>query len=189
MWLKKSRNWAKSSYYATDLTEKESPDNAVKYAVEKMGKIGTLVNNAGMGRFEMVLISKMIHIKNNFNSMYGYVWFVRSHTSFQKNGGGQIVNIGSIVGYMGISKGSFTQVPGLKRTNESWREELILIISKFVTSDLDLYLLNSTEEKKAELQRNRNGQWCPETWSRCLLCTQGPNSDIKEISIQVLDRS
>ena len=34
--------------FATDLAVEGNPDKAVKYAIEKMGKIGTLVNNAGM---------------------------------------------------------------------------------------------------------------------------------------------
>ena len=44
----------KAHIFATDLTEEGNPDAAVQFAIDKMGKIGTLVNNAGMGRFEMV---------------------------------------------------------------------------------------------------------------------------------------
>ena len=44
----------KAHIFATDLTEEGNPDAAIKFAIDKMGKIGALVNNAGMGRFEMV---------------------------------------------------------------------------------------------------------------------------------------
>ena len=41
----------KAHIFATDLTEEGNPDAAIKFAIDKMGKIGALVNNAGMGRF------------------------------------------------------------------------------------------------------------------------------------------
>ena len=53
-WKRDGAEGAKVHIFATDLTVEGNPDKAVKYAIEKMGKIGTLVNNAGMGRFEMV---------------------------------------------------------------------------------------------------------------------------------------
>ena len=114
--------------FATDLTVEGNPDKAVKYAIEKMGKIGTLVNNAGMGRFEMVPDIKDESYQEQFQlNVWACMAMVRSAVPhFKENGGGQVVNIGSIVGYLGISKGSIYSSTkwALRGLNESWREEL-----------------------------------------------------------------
>ena len=106
--------------FATDLTVEGNPDKAVKYAIEKMGKIGTLVNNAGMGRFEMVPDIKDESYQEQFQlNVWACMAMVRSAVPhFKENDGGQIVNIGSIVGYLGISKGSIYSSTkwALKRT-------------------------------------------------------------------------
>ena len=118
----------KAHVFATDLTVKGNPNNAIEFAIERMGKIGTLVNNAGLGRFEMVPEIKDESFQEQFQlNVWACMAMVRSAVPhFQKNGGGQIINIGSIVGYLGISKGSIYSSTkwALRGLNESWREEL-----------------------------------------------------------------
>ena len=115
----------KAHIFATDLTEEGNPDAAVQFAIDKMGKVGTLVNNAGMGRFEMVPDIKDESYQEQFQlNVWACMAMVRSIVPhIKKNKGGQIVNIGSIVGYLGISKGSIYSSTkwALRGLNESWR--------------------------------------------------------------------
>ena len=185
----------KAHIFATDLTEEGNPDAAVQFAIDKMGKIGTLVNNAGMGRFEMVPDIKDESYQEQFQlNVWACMALVRSAVPhFKKNKGGQIINIGSIVGYLGISKGSIYSSTkwALRGLNESWREELYPDNIKvcYVGPGFVLTEFNGREEGGTPEEQ----EWAmvPGDVAHAVYCvaTQGPNSDIKEISIQVLDRS
>ncbi len=181
--------------FATDLTEKESPGNAVKFAIEKMGKVGTLVNNAGIGRFEMVPDIKDESYQEQFQlNVWACMATVRSIAPhFKKNRGGQIVNIGSIVGYLGISKGSIYSSTkwALRGLNESWREELYSDNIKVCYVGPGFVLTEFNGRKEGGTPEEQEWAMVPGDVAHAVYCvaTQGPNRDIKEISIQVLDRS
>ena len=119
----------KAHIFATDLTEEGNPDAAVQFAIDKMGKIGTLVNNAGMGRFEMV--------------------------------------------------------PDIK--DESYQEQFQLN----VWACMAFVLTEFNGRKEGGTPEEQEWAMVPGDVAHAVYCvaTQGPNSDIKEISIQVLDRS
>ena len=181
--------------FATDLAVEGNPDKAVKYAIEKMGKIGTLVNNAGMGRFEMVPDIKDESYQEQFQlNVWACMAMVRSAVPhFKKIGGGQIVNIGSIVGYLGISKGSIYSSTkwALRGLNESWREELYPDNIKVCYIGPGFVLTEFNGRKEGGTLEEQEWAMVPGDVAHAVYCvaTQGPNSDIKEISIQVLDRS
>ena len=181
--------------FATDLTVEGNPDKAVEFAIEKMGKIGTLVNNAGMGRFEMVPDIKDESYQEQFQlNVWACMAMVRSAVPhFKENGGGQIVNIGSIVGYLGISKGSIYSSTkwALRGLNESWREELYPDNIKVCYVGPGFVLTEFNGRKEGGTPEEQEWAMVPGDVAHAVYCvaTQGPNSDIKEISLQVLDRS
>jgi short-subunit dehydrogenase len=185
----------KSHVFATDLTVEGNPDSAIKFAIEKMGKIGTLVNNAGLGRFEMVPDIKDKSYQEQFQlNVWACMAMVRSAVPhFKKNGGGQIINIGSIVGYLGISKGSIYSSTkwALRGLNESWREELYPDNIKVCYVGPGFVLTEFNGRKEGGTSEEQEWAMVPGDVAHAVYCvsTQGPNSDIKEISIQVLDRS
>ena len=185
----------KAHVFVTDLTKEGNPDAAVQFAIEKMGKVGLLVNNAGMGRFEMVPDIKDKSYQEQFQlNVWACMAMVRSIVShFKENGAGQIISIGSIVGFKGISKGSIYSSTkwALRGLNESWREELYPdnIKSCYIGPGFVLSEFNGRDEEgTAELR-----EWAMTSADIAhfaySVATQGPNSDIKEMSIEVLDRS
>ena len=185
----------KAHIFATDLTEEGNPDAAIKFAIDKMGKIGTLVNNAGMGRFEMVPDIKDESYQEQFQlNVWACMALVRSAVPhFKNNKGGQIINIGSIVGYLGISKGSIYSSTkwALWGLNESWREELYPDNIKVCYVGPGFVLTEFNGRKEGGTPEEQDWAMVPGDVAHAVYCvaTQGPNSDIKEISLQVLDRS
>ena len=185
----------KAHVFATDLTVKGNPNNAIEFAIERMGNIGTLVNNAGLGRFEMVPEIKDESFQEQFQlNVWACMAMVRSAVPhFQKNGGGQIINIGSIVGYLGISKGSIYSSTkwALRGLNESWREELYPDNIKVCYVGPGFVLTEFNGRKEGGTSEEQEWAMVPADVAHAVHCvaTQGPNSDIKEISIQVLDRN
>ena len=185
----------KAHIFATDLTKEGNPESAIEFGIEKMGQIGTLVNNAGMGRFEMVPDIKDESFQEQFQlNVWACMATVRSVVPyFKKNKGGQIINIGSIVGYLGISKGSIYSSTkwALRGLNESWREELYPDNIKVCYVGPGFVLTEFNGRKEGGTPEEQEWAMVPGDVAHAVYCvaTQGPNSDIKEISIQVLDRS
>ena len=185
----------KAHIFATDLTKEGNPESAIEFGIEKMGQIGTLVNNAGMGRFEMVPDIRDESFQEQFQlNVWACMATVRSVVPhFKKKGGGQIVNIGSIVGYLGISKGSIYSSTkwALRGLNESWREELYPDNIKVCYVGPGFVLTEFNGRKEGGTSEEQEWAMVPGDVAHAVYCvaTQGPNSDIKEISIQVLDRS
>jgi NAD(P)-dependent dehydrogenase (short-subunit alcohol dehydrogenase family) len=87
-----------------DLTDPSSIKKAVETVIQKEGRIDVLINNAGMhsgGPIE-TLPSEYIQLQMDTN-FYGMVQLTREVLPFmRKQGGGMIINFGSIGGIMGL---------------------------------------------------------------------------------------
>jgi NADP-dependent 3-hydroxy acid dehydrogenase YdfG len=87
-----------------DLIDVDSIKNAVDTVIKNEGKIDVLINNAGMhlgGPIEEAPVELFTRQMNtNFN---GLVHILQATLPFmRKNGGGTIINFGSIGGLMGL---------------------------------------------------------------------------------------
>ena len=89
-------------FYALDVTSVKSWENVVKDTVSKYGQINILVNNAGVSgispdRMNIDFWDQQINVnaKGGFLGMRAVVPFM------QKNGGGSIINVSSISGFIG----------------------------------------------------------------------------------------
>ena len=100
---------------------------------------------------------------------------------------------GSVVGYIGYPKAAiYTSTKwALRGLNETWREELYPdgIKCAYVAPGYVITGFNDRDEQGTAEER----EWAlfPEDVAHAVWCiaTQGPHSDIKEIIIQVQDRS
>lgn len=93
----------KASYVLLDVTSEVNWNAAVKYAADEFGKIDILINNAGISgticSFEDSTFDEFNKIINiNLNSQYLGIKAVIPYLT--KNGGGAIVNISSIAGFV-----------------------------------------------------------------------------------------
>ena len=88
------------SFIANDITDKKSPQKIIDYTLAKHGFIDILVNNAGVAKstltedFDDSLLDKVMNL--NFDSMFRMCRSVLK--PMKKQGGGVILNIGSISG-------------------------------------------------------------------------------------------
>lgn len=88
------------SFIANDITDKKSPQKIIDYTLAKHGFIDILVNNAGVAKststedFDDSLLDKVMNL--NFDSMFRMCRSVLK--PMIKQGGGVILNIGSISG-------------------------------------------------------------------------------------------
>lgn len=88
------------SFIANDITDKKSPQKIIDYTLAKHGSIDILVNNAGVAKststedFDDSLLDKVMSL--NFDSMFRMCRSVLK--PMIKQGGGVILNIGSISG-------------------------------------------------------------------------------------------
>jgi len=87
-----------------DLTNEESIKNAVRFVIEKEGKIDILINNAGIGitgSIEETDINAVRKVfETNFFGMMRIIQEVLPYMREQKSG--KIINISSIAGYTGL---------------------------------------------------------------------------------------
>ena len=87
-----------------DVLDRSSIESAVKYILEKDGKIDVLVNNAGMGitgAIEETPVEEMRKVfETNFFGTLEVIQAVLPH--MRNQGAGLIINVTSIAGYMGL---------------------------------------------------------------------------------------
>jgi len=178
-----------------DVRDPELAPSVVRGIVQKWGRLDVLVNNAAIGKYAPVEDLPEESFREQFDTnVFAPFRFTKAAVPvMKKQKSGQIVNIGSVVGLIGTPRG--TAYVGtkwaLRGMNECWREELYphgikvayiapgYVITEFGGREEDLsspdaeWALTSDDVAKAV-----------ET-----VVDQGPNSDIKEIVIQVRDRS
>ncbi|MEE2772982.1 MAG: SDR family oxidoreductase [Bacteroidota bacterium] len=113
---------------ALDVTSSESIRQAISLVSEKEGKIDILINNAGVGITGPIEETPESEIKKAFETNYFGPLNVIKNTVplMRKQGGGLIINITSIAGYMGLPyRGIYSATKGaLEITAEAYRMEL-----------------------------------------------------------------
>jgi NAD(P)-dependent dehydrogenase (short-subunit alcohol dehydrogenase family) len=116
------------SLVALDVTKPETITQAVTQIIEKEGKIDILVNNAGIGITGPIEETPDEEIKKAFDTNYfGPINVIKAVLpQMRSQGGGLIINITSIAGYMGLPyRGIYSATKGaLELTTEAFRMEL-----------------------------------------------------------------
>lgn len=140
-----------------DLTKPSSIDNAVKTVFEKEGKIDVLVNNAGMhsgGPVETIPVETIrLQMETNFT---GLVLLTRAVLPImRKQGGGTIINFGSIGGLMGLPFQSFYSAG--KFAIEGFSEALRMEVAAF---NIKVVVINPGDFNTSNSQ-NRRGFLAP----------------------------
>lgn len=87
-----------------DVRNVDSIEKALKYVINKEGRIDVLINNAGVGITGALEELPVNEIRNNFETnLFGPIEVMKAVLPFMRaNNGGQIINITSIAGYMGL---------------------------------------------------------------------------------------
>src|SRR3972149_5478222 len=101
---------------------------AVKAVVDGWGRLDVLGNNAGIGHYAPLEKLSEASMREQFEvNVFGPFHFTRAAVpQMRRQKGGQSVNIGSVVGYVGVARGTAYVGPkrALRGMNECWREEL-----------------------------------------------------------------
>jgi NAD(P)-dependent dehydrogenase (short-subunit alcohol dehydrogenase family) len=176
-----------------DLTDILSISQAVDTVIEKEGRIDVLINNAGMhtgGPIETIPPEYMrLQMETNFNGMVHLTKEVIPH--MRKQGGGTIINFGSIGGLMGLPFQAFYSAS--KFAIEGFSEALRMEIRRFnikviVINPGDFCTSNSMNRRKflapsgegdpygeqfqetlAVIEKDEANGWKPEVLARRLL--------------------
>src|SRR3972149_2130711 len=178
-----------------DVREPDLATAAVKAVVDAWGRLDVLVHNAGSGHYAPLEKLSEASMREQFEvNVFGPFHFTRAAVpQMRRQKGGQIVNIGSVVGYMGVARG--TAYVGtkwaLRGMNECWREELYPDGIK-VAYVAPGYVITEFGGRK-EGYSSPDAEWGlrPHDVAHAVehIGDQGPNSDIREIVVQVRDRS
>jgi short-subunit dehydrogenase len=111
-----------------DVTKKETITSAIRYIIQKEGRIDVLINNAGVGITGPIEETPEEEIKKAFETNYFGPLNVTKAVlpQMREQGGGLIINITSIAGYMGLPyRGIYSATKGaLELTTEAFRMEL-----------------------------------------------------------------
>jgi len=87
-----------------DLTDDESVTNAIKYIIEKEGRIDILINNAGIGIAGAIEDTFIDEVRNQFET--NFIGTVRTCQNIlpvlREIGGGLIINVASMAGNIGL---------------------------------------------------------------------------------------
>ncbi len=178
-----------------DVREASFAEAAVKAVVDAWGRLDVLVNNAGVGKYAPVDQLSEESFRNQLDTnVLGPFFFTRAavpHMKRQKTG--QIVNIGSVVGLVGVPRGTAYVATkwALRGMNECWREELYPDGIK-VAYVAPGYVITEFGGRKEDLGAVE-AEWALTVDDVAhaveAIVDQGPNSDIREVVIQVRDRS
>lgn len=178
-----------------DVRDPATADRSVAAVVDAWGRLDLLVNNAGTGKREPVDRVTEDNLRVEFETnVFAPFYFARAAVPVMKRQkSGQIVNLGSVAGFVGIPNSSvYTATKwALRGMNEAWREELYpagikvayvgpgYVITEFGGREEDPSLPEAewalTVEDVADAVE--------------MIVDQGPNSDVKDIVVQVRDRS
>lgn len=178
-----------------DVRDSKFAESVVQGVVHRWGRLDILVNNAGIGKYAPVEDLSEESFREQFDTnVLGPFLFTKSAVpGMKKQKSGQIVNIGSVVGFVGSPRG--TAYVGtkwaLRGMNECWREELYPHGIK-VAYIAPGYVITEFGGRKEDMSLPE-AEWAltPDDVAQAVeyVVEQGPNSDVKEILIQVRDRS
>ena len=178
-----------------DVRDPKLAATAVREVIRAWGRLDILVNNAGMGHYAPVEDLSEASFREQFdtNVLAPFLFVKAAVPQMKKQRSGQIVNIGSVVGYVGVPEG--TAYVGtkwaLRGMNECWREELYPHGIK-VAYLAPGYVVTEFGGRREEAGAPE-AEWAltVDDVARAVehLVDQGPNSDIREIVMQVRDRS
>ena len=111
-----------------DVQDSESVKQCIATLVEKEGRIDVLVNNAGVGITGAIEETPMEEVYKVFQTnLYGPMEMINTALPHMRNnGGGYIINITSIAGYMGLPyRGVYSATKGaLELMTEAYRMEI-----------------------------------------------------------------
>lgn len=178
-----------------DVRDPAVADHAVRSVVEAWDRLDILVNNAGVGTRAPVdeIDDGELRCQLETN-VFAPFYFVRAAAPImKKQKSGQIVNIGSVAGLVGIANSSVYAATkwALRGMNESWRDELYPHGIK-VAYVAPGYVISEFGGRKEDLSVP-DAEWAMTVDDVAhvveTIVDQGPNSDIREIVLQVLDRS
>ena len=188
---------AKFNAYTEDfgkLTQKGAAELVAKIIAD-CGRVDILVNNAGIGRYAPGGELPEASFREQFdtNVVAPFLFTKAAVPQMKKQRSGQIVNIGSVVGYLGTARGTAYVATkwALRGMNECWREELYPhgIKVAYVAPGFVISEFNGRKEDP----ETPEAEWAltPDDVARAVenVVDQGPNSDIREIVMQVRDRS
>lgn len=113
---------------ALDVTDKQSIDQAVAQVMEREGRLDVLVNNAGMGITGPIEETPTEEMRRVFETnFFGAIEVIKSVLPvMRRQRSGQIINITSIAGYMGLPyRGVYSATKGaLELITETLRMEV-----------------------------------------------------------------
>ena len=185
----------KALAFPGDVRDSAFAQRAVDTVVDAWGRIDILVNNAGIGHYAPVEKLSDESVREQFEvNVFGPFYFTRAvvpHLKKQKSG--QIVNIGSMAGLVGVARGTAYVATkwALRGMNECWREELYPDGIK-VAYVAPGYVITEFGGRKEDLD-HPDAEWAltvnDVVHAVETIVDQGPNSDIREIVVQVRDRS
>jgi 3-oxoacyl-[acyl-carrier protein] reductase len=180
---------------AGDLTRKDAPGRIVGRTVEAFGRLDVLVNNAGLGRYSGTLDATDDDFEEQFRlNVWAPFAFVRAAVPvMERQGGGQIINIGSVVGYVGTTRSVvYTATKwALRGFNESWRDEFFAKKVKVAYLAPGFVITEFGQRKPGVNDEAREWAMMPEDVAHYVaaIATQARNADLKEVVVQVLGRS
>lgn len=178
-----------------DVRDPRLAESAVREVVKTWGRLDILVNNAGIGKYAPVEALPEASFREQFdtNVVAPFLFTKAAVPQMKKQRSGQIVNIGSVVGYLGTARGTAYVATkwALRGMNECWREELYPFGIK-VAYVAPGYVITEFGGRRED-PKSPEAEWAltPDDVARAVesVVDQGPNSDVREIVIQVRDRS
>jgi NADP-dependent 3-hydroxy acid dehydrogenase YdfG len=184
-----------SLIFPGDVRDPKVSNAAVRGLVAAWNRLDILVNNAGIGKYAPVEDLSEQSFREQFDTnVFAPFLFTKAVVPvMKKQKSGQIVNIGSVVGLVGTARGTayIGTKWALRGMNECWRDELYPhgIKVAYIAPGYVITEFGGREEDP----RSPEAEWAltSDDVARAVetVVDQGPNSDIKEIVIQVRDRS
>ena len=180
---------------AGDVRDPKLAVSAVRNLVQAWGRLDILVNNAGLGRYAPVEALSEASFREQFdtNVVAPFLFTKAAVPQMKRQGSGQIVNVGSVVAYVGVARG--TAYVGtkwaLRGMNECWREELYPHGIKVAYLAPGYVVTEFGGRREAADAPEAEWALTVDDVARAVetVVDQGPNSDIREMVIQVRDRS
>ncbi|HYM39581.1 MAG TPA: SDR family oxidoreductase [Thermoplasmata archaeon] len=178
-----------------DVRDAKLAKTVVESVMENWKRLDVLVNNAGIGKYAPVEDLSEASLREQFetNVVAPFLFTKAAVPIMKRQKSGQIVNIGSVVGLVGSARGTayIGTKWALRGMNECWREELYPHGIK-VAYLAPGYVISEFGGRKEDMNLPE-AEWAltPDDVARAVefVVDQGPNSDVKEIVVQVRDRS